>query len=95
MFCLQATKANRVKALLQVAGKNLQCNMHGSMLYDVLVGHISCIALFAELKAQVIYINSAKQHQGQYIPQESIISKFTKKLKTPQPRINLFLHREQ
>ena len=42
--------------------------MHGSMLYDVLVGHIiiSCIALFAELKAQVIYINSAKQHQGQY-----------------------------
>ena len=52
MLCLQATKANRVKALFQVAGKNLQCNMHGSMLYDVLVGHIiSCIALFAELKA--------------------------------------------
>ena len=33
------------------------------------------------LKAQVIYINSAKQNQGQYIPQESIISKFTKKAK--------------
>ena len=60
------------------------------VLSDVLEGHIiPLIALFAEiwnthgksLRAQVIYINSAKQNQAQYTPQESIISKFTKKPK--------------
>ena len=40
------------------------------------------------LKAQAIYINSAKQYQGQYIPKESII-------KDSAARINFFLHREQ
>ena len=89
MFCLQATKANGVRALFAAAGKNLQCNM---VLSDVLGGHIIpliALFIFAErwnthgksLRAQVIYINSAKQNQGQYTPQESIISKFLKKSK--------------
>ena len=87
MFCRQGTKANGVRALFAAAGKNLQCNM---VLSDVLGGHIiPLIALFAEiwnthgksLRAQVIYINSPKQNQAQYTPQESIISKFTKKPK--------------
>ena len=56
------------------------------MLYDVLGEHIiSHIAVFGEmwktqgksLKAQAIYINSAKQDQGYYIPQESIIKDST------------------
>ena len=60
------------------------------VIFDVLGGHIrSHISVFAEmwnaqgksLKAQFININSAKQDQGQYIPQESIVSKFAKKAK--------------
>ena len=64
MLCLQATKANGIRALFEAAGK--KCIRRT----------ISHIAVFAEvwntqgksLKAQVICINLAKQDQGQYLP---------------------------
>ena len=55
------------------------------MLYDVSGGHIiSHIVVFdvdhprRKSESIVKLFNSAKQGQGQYISQESIISKFTK-----------------
>ena len=44
MFCLQATKANGVRALFEATGKN------GFILYYALGGHIiSQITVFAEM----------------------------------------------
>ena len=39
MFLLQSTKANRIRILLEAAGKIMQM-LHGFMLYDVSEGHI-------------------------------------------------------
>ena len=38
MFCSQSTKVNEIRTLFGAVGKNITI-LHGSMLYDVLVGH--------------------------------------------------------
>ena len=57
---------------------------HGSMLYNVSEGHITSHNVVfdvehpREMYESKLLFSSAKQGQGQYISQESIISKFTK-----------------